>query len=255
MKEKTKGEIRYCLYKAIATLKGQARANYLNFAWWILEPLFLMAVFYLVFGLLLQKGGEGFELQLIVGIVAWLWFATSANQAMTSIIQAKGLIQTMPISKWVFPNVSILIVLIKNIVVYCLLIFLLVIAASPAQSWLYLPFILITQLFLITAVGYSLAIIIPFIPDLKFIVTPGLQMLMFCSGVFYSVDRLPENLREYFLYNPIANLIEQYRVVLLDNAEPDIHSLLIILIFSLLWTAGSLLLMKKYDHVFPRVVG
>lgn len=253
-KERFRGELRYCVHKAFAILKSDARKNYLNFAWWVLEPLLLMTVFYVVFGLLLQKGGEGFELQLIVGIVAWQWFAASITQSMLSIIRERGLIQLMPIGKWVFPSTVLLVNLIKHSIVFLLLLVLLFIVSGPGLNWFYLPVVIFAQLSLISAISYSVAAIVPFIPDLKFIITPGIQMLMFCSGVFYSVYVLPEQLQAMFLLNPIANLIEQYRMILLDQVPPDMYSLSVITLGSLGWTLFVLLMMKKKEQIYPRVV-
>ena len=44
---------RLCWFKAAATLQSQAERNYLHYLWWVLEPLILVTVFYLVFGVLL----------------------------------------------------------------------------------------------------------------------------------------------------------------------------------------------------------
>jgi len=44
--------------KTIFNLRSEVHRNYLSYGWWVLEPLLHMVVYYLVFGLLLQRGSE-----------------------------------------------------------------------------------------------------------------------------------------------------------------------------------------------------
>ena len=50
--------------KVIANLKAEASKSYLSYLWWILEPILHMMVYYLVFGLLLNRGTEDFVVYL-----------------------------------------------------------------------------------------------------------------------------------------------------------------------------------------------
>jgi lipopolysaccharide transport system permease protein len=77
---------------------------------------------------------------------------------------------------------------------------------------------------------------------------------MFCSGVFYSVDMLPERVQEYFLMNPMANIIDQYRSVLLSDLPPDWSSVLVISLASLLLLGAGIYFIGINDQKYPRLV-
>ncbi len=94
------------LYKAWADLRSEARKFYLSYLWWILEPLFEMFIYYLVFAVLLNRGTPNFVQFLLIGLVAWEWFGTTVMHCGGSILGAKGLIQQASIPKFVFPTAA-----------------------------------------------------------------------------------------------------------------------------------------------------
>jgi lipopolysaccharide transport system permease protein len=56
-------------YRAYVDLKSESARSYLGMLWWILDPLMYLAIYYLVFGVVLQRGGEGFVGFLLCGLV------------------------------------------------------------------------------------------------------------------------------------------------------------------------------------------
>ncbi|MFL0796699.1 MAG: ABC transporter permease [Cellvibrionaceae bacterium] len=248
------GWFRYFCLKVSSTLELDATKNYLGFFVWVVEPALLLLVFYLVFGVFLARGGEGFVQFLLVGIVSWLWVASSVGRAMNSLMSARQLICQVYVPKIIFPLVELAVCLVKQLIVFALLFVLLLFIIGAQWSWLFFPLVCIVQLLLIAGVSLWVAAIVPFIPDLRVFIPPGLQMLMFCSGVFYSVDFMPESVREYFLLNPVANLLHQYRTVLIEGSAPDFMSLLYISIFSLSLIISAVFIFKRYDRHYPRVV-
>ncbi len=200
----------YLLYKIKATLKAQAAKNYLSYLWWIFEPILLMGVFYLVFGILFQRGGEGFELFLLVGISTWLWFANSVTTAMLSIEAARGIIQQVYIPKVIIPLVPLVplgVAIFKQAIVFSLLLLFLIVSGKFSEQWVFFPLAVLTQILLNVAIAMIAAAFVPFLPDMQFIIAPGLQALMFCSGVFYTVDRFPENIQALFCMTSVLTCL------------------------------------------------
>ncbi|NQU35025.1 MAG: phosphate ABC transporter permease, partial [Bacteroidetes bacterium] len=97
--------------------------------------------------------------------------------------------------------------------------------------------------------------ITPFLPDFKFIISTGMMMLMFGSGIFYSYkDVILAKHQELFLMNPLANLIKNYREVLLEYQTPDWHDLAIINACSILLIIVMRIWFKYQDSNYARVV-
>ena len=95
------------IIKVRFNLRSEAAQSYLSYAWWVLEPLLMMVVFYIVFKILLQRGTEDFVNFLLCGIVPWLWFAKCINQSGMSIVQGRGLISQVYLPKTFFPLVLV----------------------------------------------------------------------------------------------------------------------------------------------------
>jgi len=238
------------IIKVRFSLRSEASQSYLSYAWWLLEPLLQMGVFYIVFDILLNRGTEDFVAFLLCGIIPWLWFSKSVNHSGNSISRGKGLISQTYIPKPFFPLVIIGQALVKQTFVFLLLfVFLFVYDYFPSIGWLWLIPIITTQLLLIIAISFIVAFIVPFARDIQYLIDAGLRMTMFGSGIFYSYKHvfLPEH-RNIFLMNPMANLIANYRRVLMEDIEPLIGSLAIISLVSILVIFLMTHVMKRHNN-------
>lgn len=243
------------LVKVAANLRAEASGNYLSYLWWIFEPILHMLVFYIVFGLLLRSGTENFVAFLLTGLVPWLWFNKTISNSMMSIVQGKGLMMQVHLPKMLLPTIVICQDAVKQTVVMVLLVcFLFLYGISPTVCWLALPVLVVTQLLLISACSYIISAAVPFLPDLRFLVTAGMQMLMFGSAIFYSTDRIPAKYHEIFYLNPVANLLRNYRDIFLYNKWPDWDALFFISSGSLAVIFIMWFVLRRLDHIYPRVV-
>jgi len=236
-------------------LRSEASQSYLSYAWWILEPLMQMAVYYIVFDIFLHRGGPDFVPFLLCGIVPFLWFSRTVSNSSRSIMGGRGLISQTYLPKPFFPLVVIGQDLVKQQFVFFLLFsFILYFGYEPSVEWLWFIPIVLTQLLLIIAIAFLVAFIVPFARDLQYLVTAGMQMLMFGSGIFYSYKDvlLPEH-REFFLMNPMANLIVSYRMVLMDGTAPLTSSLLVIAVVSIFFIFLMSQAMQRFNNTLTRL--
>ena len=88
-------------------LRDEARQFYLGYSWWLLEPALYVAVFYVVFQLLLDSRQPDYLYFLAVGKLTFIWFSKSVVQASSSIETNRGLISQVTIRKEVFPLAAI----------------------------------------------------------------------------------------------------------------------------------------------------
>ena len=241
--------------KSRLNLKSEANQNYLRHVWWILDPLLYMAVFYAVFGLLLQRGGEGYLAYLLTGLVPFQWFAKTTQLASGSILGGRGLMNQVNIPPLFFPLVMITQTAGKQMMIFgMLIIFLLFYGIEPNIHWLGLVPLLFVQLSLVVMVACLVAMLIPFVRDLSNLVPTGIQLIMFVSGIFYSVEDLSEQSLFYFYLNPMATLINEYREILLQGNWPSWNSVGWVLLFSLFGLLGIGIVYRKVAALYPRIV-
>jgi lipopolysaccharide transport system permease protein len=214
-----------------------------------------MGVFYIVFDKLLHRGTKDFVAFLLCGIIPWLWFSKTVMQSCNSILLGKGLISQTYLSKTFFPLVAVGQALVKQTFVFVLLfVFLFIYDYFPSLAWLWLLPIILVQVLLITAVSFVFAFLVPFARDIQYLIDAGIRMMFFASGIFYSYKSvlLPEH-RKIFLMNPMANLIANYRKVLMEDTIPMIGSLLAIATVSILIILLMSRLMKRHSNTLTRL--
>ena len=206
------------------SLKADAQRYFLGYLWWILEPLLWVAVFYLVFAVLLGNGRADFLLFLAVGKLTFIWFSKSVTQSAMSLVGNRGLIGNMDAPKWLFPWAVCHEGLYKQVAVFALLLLILVLNGyAPNAHWLWLVPLGLTQYVLILGCAMVAALLVCLRQDFQLIVQLGMVFLLFMSGIFWDIDSignaaLRENL---LLMNPLAALIDLYRQVLMEGSMPD----------------------------------
>lgn len=256
MIEKTHRFVRLVWVKVLLNLRAEASKTHLSYAWWVLEPVLHMGVFYLVFAVLLERGQGDFVTFLFCGIVPWLWFAKSISNSSLSIVAGKGLIGQTYIPKAFFPLVTIGQDLFKQLFVFVLLILYLAAAGYDASlNWLWLIPIVLVQFTLTAAASFLVALVVPFAQDLRYLVATLLTFGMLGSGIFYSYEQvlLPQH-RDIFLMNPMANLIVSYRRVLMQGELPMLADLGWIFLASAIFLGLTVWLMKKLDNNLTRLI-
>lgn len=243
------------LYKTYADLKVESARTYIGFLWWFIDPVINMAVFYLVFSVILRRGTEDYVPFLLIGIVIWKWFNSSVVAGAKSIQASAALILQVRVPKIIFPLSTML----HNaahfaIALIILLIFLWVYGFAFSMVHLALLPLLITQIIFMLSCALILSSLTPFFPDLNILLENVLRVMFFVSGIFFPTAQLPESVRSYFLLNPMVILIEGFRGVLMYQEAPPVIPLIILNILSIAGVLIGYALLKKYDHDYPRIV-
>jgi lipopolysaccharide transport system permease protein len=242
-------------FKVGANLKTEVSRYYLNYLWWVFEPVLTMAVFYVVFGVMLRSSTDNFVAFLLVGITSWLWFNRSIMNSSQSILTARGIISQTKITKVFFPLVVVVQDGVKQIAVVSLLLLFLILYGIPVtSSWWALPVIILVQFVLIFGCAVMTAALIPFFPDLKFLVATGLQMMFFATGVFFDIDKVVGGAYRVYAYlNPMAGMLKSYRTVLLHGNWPDWIYLMWVALFGLILSIIAVMIIRRLDHTYPKL--
>jgi lipopolysaccharide transport system permease protein len=244
---------RYVFYRVKSELTAETARTYLSYVWWLLEPILTIAVFYVVFGMLFDRGGEGFVSFLLVGVTAWFWFQNSVSKSVASIRRETRLMSQVYVPKYAFPFTAVTFMLFKHLFVIAVLLGVLMLIETPSITWIFYLLVFVVQFILIMGISVIVAAVVPFIPDLMLVIPPLLRLTMFLSGVFYSQAMIPPEYVPYFRYNPMAGLIMEYRKVMLLEQYPDFIYLFKVAFISTLILVFGLWLLAKLDRVYPRL--
>lgn len=210
------------------SLKADASRFYFGYFWWILEPLLYVAVFYVVFDVLLGTRQENFLVFLMVGKLTFVWFSKSVVHASRTIVSSKGLIGNIDLPKTLFPLVAIQEGLYRQAAVFALLfVFLLLSGYSVTANWLWLAPVLLVNYLMIVVASLVGAFLVCIVFDFTVIIALSMIFLLFTSGIFWDVRALPDpRMAEWvLLVNPLAFIVDAYRQVLMAGVRPDLWHL------------------------------
>ncbi len=243
------------LYLTYTNLRVESSRYYLNFLWWIIDPLLMLATYYILFGLIIQHSVPDFIPFLLVGLVCWQWFSNSVSHAMGSVLSSGMLIRQVYFPKLVLPVSVLLVDFVKILVVIAvLLVFVWSYGFAPGVHYLALPLVMMVQAVLIYGVAVMMAGLVPLLPDLRLIVLALLQLSFFLSGVLFQPTDVPEQFLWLFYLNPMAPIIEAWRAILLYAAWPHWGNLGQALVIGVACSLAGNLLFRQLDPVFPNIV-
>lgn len=242
--------------KIALNLRSEVGKNQLSYAWWLLEPCLEAAVFFVIFGIFLGQGTEGFVTFLLVGLIPWTWLSRSVGNAMMSLSGAGWLLSSFRIHPAFFPLVVAGQDAIKQAVTFGFLIMVLLMAGTPiTEQWLFLPAVLLLQLCLVVSAATLVASIIPLLHDLKYLVNTSLLATMFASGIFYDAQRLvAEEWLVFFYLNPMASLVQLYRDILLGGLPINLRYLAVIVGWALGLGLMSWVALRHYKDRYARLI-
>uniref|UniRef100_A0A540VHM7 Transport permease protein n=2 Tax=Litorilinea aerophila TaxID=1204385 RepID=A0A540VHM7_9CHLR len=210
----------------ISELKARYKNSVLGFIWSLLNPLGMMLVFTVVFGVLWPNGQiEKYPIFLLCGLLPWNYFAASINSSMHSIVGNGQLIKKVYFPREVLPIATVLAQLVNFLLAFLVLFAVLLVFRSQFSPWLWmLPIVILIQTCFTLGMALILSTLHVFYRDTVMVMDVVLLAWFFLTPVFYSVQQLPPsyhmlglelNIRRLaYILNPMASLVNVYRDLL-----------------------------------------
>lgn len=195
--------------------------------WFFIQPIFTTIIFTFVFGNLAKISTDGLPQPLfyMAGITTWNYFADCLNKTSTVFKDNANIFGKVYFPRLIMPLSLVVSNLVRFGVQFVLFIFILLyyMAAgfhfSPNGYIFLFPLIII----LMAALGLGLGMIISAMTtkyrDLAFLVTFGVQLLMYATTVIYPLSAAPAKYKWLIELNPMTALIETFRYGFLGNGS------------------------------------
>jgi len=218
----------------ISDLKARYKNSVLGFFWSLLNPLGMMLVFTLIFGLLVPNVQiERYPLFLLCGLLPWNYFSASVQGSLYSVLGNAGLVKKVYFPRAILPIATVLSQLINFLLAFVILFAALLIFQSNFSPWLWLlPFVLLIQTIFTIGVALILSTLNVFYRDTSMIMDVLMLAWFFLTPVFYSTALLPDSItllgvtlnpqRLLYILNPMASLVNMYRDLLYWGYRTDL---------------------------------
>jgi ABC-2 type transport system permease protein len=195
----------------------------LGYLWSIARPLMLFGVLLAVFTQVFRLGSAvpHYEVLLLFNIVLFGFFQEASGVAVTSLVAQESVVRKTQFPRLVIPLATVLTSLLNLAVnLVAVLVFLLAFGVVPTWTWLGFPLILLALMVFTIAVSMIVSALYPRFRDVAIIWSVLSTMLFYASPVLYPIDKVPEPLRDIFMMNPLAPLLELARKWIIDPDAP-----------------------------------
>jgi lipopolysaccharide transport system permease protein len=205
-------------------LRERYAGTALGVFWLLAQPLFMLLVYAVVFGEILQlrvgatSDPAHFTAWLFTGLTVFNALAEVLTRAPSLLTERRELLLNSPLPPALLPLLPVgSSLVLEGLSVGLLLVWLIWQGQwQPLGVLFYLPFLLL-RLMLALAFAYGLAVLGVFLRDLRQIMPPLLTVLLLISPIVYPLQVVPDAFQAWFAWNPLAQLVAGYRAALLDG--------------------------------------
>ena len=246
-------ELMYFL--VLRDVKVRYKQTVLGVAWAVLQPLFTMLIFTIVFGRFAKIPSDGLPYAVFVfaGLLPWTFFANNIGQASMSLVNQQSLLTKIYLPRVFVPASSIgggLIDLLVSFAVFAAMMVYYQIGVGPRV--LFVPLLVLLAAAASLGVGLMLAALIVTYRDFRFVVPFLVQSWLYISPVIYPVSLVPPQWQPLLALNPMVGIIDGFRAALLGSPW-NLTTLAISAVSSLALMAFGLFYFRKTERSFADV--
>jgi len=231
--------------------KKKYKRTVLGMGWSMLSPLLMLLVMKLVFEQFFGRTVNHYTTYLFCGLLTFNWFSESTNGGMRCLFANAGIFTKVNVPKYLF-LFSINIQVLLNFALTLLVFFAFCAIDHVSFTWrfLLLAYPVATLLLFNLGIGMVLSALFIFFRDIDYLWTVALQLLMYGSAIFYTVDRMPSSVQFAFSLNPVYRHIAYIREIVLAGAVPSLETHLALLGFSVAAFLAGAFMYKHYNTKF-----
>lgn len=232
------------LYPAILSLtvkdlKKRYGESYLGFFWSLLEPLGIIAVYSLVFPLVLDMNFLNWVIYFIAGLIPFRFLSTGITEVTRSLVGNRNILSHLNVSPAILP-LSVGLSHTVSFLLECSILLLILVLTGVVPNFLviFFPLLVLCQVMIVIGVGFYLARLFVSYRDLSHILKIVFKALFFLSPIVYRLEMIPTRFQNFYLANPIARLILLYQSIILYPLNsfipqiPPLSSLLLLFLSS-----------------------
>lgn len=234
--------------------------NIFGLLWALIEPLAMMVILWLVFSFLREGRAAGevpFAIFLLTGIIAYDFFNKGLNKGSKSIKLYSFLVKTVNFRIAIIPIIIISAELIVHLIVIVLLLVILIINGFyPSLYWFQAFYFVAAQYVLLIGLSWLTGAILPFFPDISYIITIVMRVLFFMTPIFWDIKDVSGTVAIIVKLNPLVYLVQGYRNSFLYQVPfwENMNDTLYFWLFTLIVYVFGIIVFKRLRPHFADVI-
>jgi lipopolysaccharide transport system permease protein len=236
-------------------LHGKYRGSILGLFWTLVNPLALMAVYTLVFSVLLKAFEiEHYPLFVLSGLLTWVFFQSAVQMACSSLFAQPTLVKQVRFPRHILPLavVATNIVTLAAMLVVVIVVNVIFIPETRTTFWAAIPLLLP-----LVALASGMAVVFGYLTvvyrDVEHLMTTIFLPWFFVTPIFYTLDRLPglegnEWIGDVIYYvNFVTPFVEAIRDPIFFGELPDVGDVLYAVVAGLAALVLGALVARRID--------
>lgn len=215
---------RYSVVSAKSQLKAEVAGSYLNWVWWILDPLCFMLIYTFIFGYVFSGREQYFSIYIFIGLTMWHFFEKTLKASVKLVKSNKAVVSKVYFPKFILILTKMWVNGFKMLISFGIVALMMLINWVPV-TWNILFVIPILLALMLLTFGCSCFLLHfgVYVEDMANVVTIVLRVIFYLTGIFYNIEKRIPGWGAYLnSYNPLAFLLSSMRGALIYGQTPDL---------------------------------
>jgi len=230
-------------------LKLKYRGSALGFVWSLANPLLMIGVYTFAFTRIMKVETPAFVFYLVLGILAWTYFANAIAMSSGSIVDSGGLVRSVWFPRAILPFATVLFNLAQYLLTVAVFLPILMVLYDkpPAAPALAYPLVLLLQTAFMAGLALLLSVSTAFFRDVRHLVEVALAVLFWATPIVYEMSRVPERFRGWLQFSPMAPYVTAYHDIFYYRRWPDAGVWALAAGYAVVALAAGLWLMTRHE--------
>lgn len=240
---------------------GRYRGSFGGILWSFAQPLFLLTVYTIAFGVILKTrwgysgGTADYALVLFAGLIVFNVFSEVMNKAPTLIIANPNFVKKVVFPLELLPVIAVSTALFHALIGVAVWFFgYLLFFGTPNATAVLFPLVMVCFAPVLLGLGWLLSAAGVAVRDIGQLTAMLNHTLLFLTPIFYSMDAVPKWLQSVLALNPLTFIVGQFRQVLFYGKGPDLQGLLLYALMASLFAWGALIFFRRLRPSFADLV-
>lgn len=202
-------------------IKVRYKQTVVGVGWVVFQPIIMMVIFTLFFGILAKIPSQGAPYPIFVytGLLFWNYFSAALTNSSNSLVESQEIIKKVYFPRIILPITSTLAGLIDLIISFGVLLILMAFYHYPPHfvGLLLAPLLMILTFLLAVGLGLLLSSINIKYRDVRHALPFFIQLMLFLTPVIYPPSIVPVRFQWLLMLNPMAGIIEAARAGIIGN--------------------------------------
>ena len=195
--------------------KKRYAGSYLGAIWAVVQPAITIAMYYVVFDIIMKTGGNGevpYVLFLTTGIIPWFYFNEGLQNGTHSLLEYSYLVKKVVFKISILPIIRIIAATFVHIFLVGVIVILgCIYGYYPNIYSLQLIYYSFCLFILMLGISYITSSVTVFFRDMGQLVTVALQVGIWATPIFWDIKSMGPKAQFIMNLNPVAYVVEGYR--------------------------------------------